>query len=452
MKDLNILLLFCDDATSTATVDDHIKSLCNKSKNNIFACDSVLINFLDLDFDIFDVIVLHYSIVMSQEIYISRDLEEKIISHNGLKVAFLQDEYRWVDKTAEAMERLGVTVLFTVVNKDAIRKIYRHPWMENVRFEQTLTGFVPEHLLERCVPPYDQREMDVAYRARKVPSWLGEFGQEKWEIGQRFGEDAEKYGLRCDIAFSEAERIYGEKWIGFISGAKAVLGTESGASVIDFDDTIRQAVEAYEAQSPEASFDNVQDRCFKDHDGDVVIHVISPRCFEAAALRTLMILYPGEYSGVLVAGRHYVALEKDHSNMDEVVQTLRDPKRAGEIIENAYQEVACSGRWTFATMVIHFDNVVQEEVFKKVSAAQIDKRKDITDKQIAEWKANLKWYIYVKKLKFFVVRLLQYSKERSARLLKSLPEPIYDFAIKPLVPSMQKVDRSIRKWLLGSEN
>ena len=450
MKSLNILLLFCDAARSTATVDDHVKYLCNNTKNKIFPCDSILINFLNIDFDIFDVIVFHYSIVISRDNYIRKDLEEKIRRHKGLKVAFLQDEYRWVDKTADAMERLGVTVLFTVVNKDTIRSIYRHPWMQNVRFEQTLTGFVPEHLLERSVPPYEQRRLDVAYRARKVPSWLGGFGQEKWEIGQRFKEDASRYGLRCDIAFSEAERIYGEKWIRFISGTKAVLGTESGASVIDFDDQIRNSVEAYEAQCPDASFEDVQDRCFKDQDGDIVIHVISPRCFEAAALRTLMILYPGEYSGVLEAGRHYVPLEKDHSNMDEVVETLRDPRRAGEIIENAYKEVACSGRWTFASMVAHFDKVVQEEAFAKMSEAQIDERSVLTSKKIAEWQSKLRWYLYLKSIRSFIVRILQIIKCNLTKVLRLLPDPIYDSAIKPLVPFFNQVDGAIRRWLFGN--
>ncbi|MDA7946893.1 MAG: glycosyltransferase [Hyphomicrobiaceae bacterium] len=343
-----------------------------------------------------------------------------------------------------------MTVLFTVVNEDAIRAIYRHPWMQNVRFEQTLTGFVPEHLLERSVPPYEKRKTDVAYRARKVPSWLGGFGQEKWEIGQRFKEESKKYGLRCDIAFSEAERIYGEKWIKFISGAKAVLGTESGASVIDFDDKIRNAVEAYEAQCPDVSFEDVQNKCFKDQDGDVVIHVISPRCFEAAALRTLMILYPGEYSGVLEEGRHYVPLEKDHSNMDEVVETLRDPKRAGEIVENAYKEIASSGRWTFATMVAHFDNVIQEEALARIPKEQIDARPVLEKKEISEWQTKIKWYSYILKLKHLVIRIIQIALGNVRKIVKSLPDPIYDFAIKPLVPFIYQVEKLIRKWLLGS--
>jgi hypothetical protein len=67
---------------------------------------------------------------------------------------------------------------------------------------------------------------------------------------------------------------------------------------------------------------------------------ISPRCFEAAAMKTLMVLYPGEYSGRLMPFRHYIPLQKDHSNMQEVVEILHNPARAQSIIEAAYRECA----------------------------------------------------------------------------------------------------------------
>ncbi|MCF6199884.1 MAG: glycosyltransferase, partial [Hyphomicrobiaceae bacterium] len=114
--------------------------------------------------------------------------------------------------------------------------------------------------------------------------------------------------------------------------------------------------------NPQASFEEVRDKYLEGRDNEVVIHVISPRVFEAAALRVLMILYPGTYSGVAKPGRHYVELLPDHSNMDEVVAILRDPERAGEIIENAYKEIACSPTWTYKSFIEHFDEVLDQEM------------------------------------------------------------------------------------------
>ncbi|MFZ2102302.1 MAG: hypothetical protein WAU86_17230, partial [Oricola sp.] len=242
--------------------------------------------------------------------------------------------------------------------------VYRAPWLDHVRFEQTLTGFVPEELTRLPVPAYQDRPIDVSYRARKLPGWCGAFGQEKWIIGARFSADAESYGLKCDISTAEQDRIYGQKWVEFVANSKAMLGTESGASFIDFSGNIAPAVDQFEATNPNASFEEVRDRFLEERDGEIVIHVISPRCFEAAALRTLMIMYEGEYSGALSANRHYVPLKRDHSNMEEVVAVLRDSKRAGRIIDQAYEEVACSGEWTFAAFIRHFDRVVLEECGK----------------------------------------------------------------------------------------
>src|SRR5262249_53162455 len=95
---------------------------------------------------------------------------------------------------------------------------------------------------------------------------------------------------------------------------------------------------------------------------NVVIQVISPRCFEAAALRTLMILYPGLYSGILEPWRHYVPLKRDHSNMDEVVAVVRDPIRAQKIIDAAYHEVALNPRYSFLAMVEEFDRDILESL------------------------------------------------------------------------------------------
>jgi hypothetical protein len=91
-------------------------------------------------------------------------------------------------------------------------------------------------------------------------------------------------------------------------------------------------------------------------EGRIRLNQISPRCFEAAALGTLMVLYPGLYSGVLEPWRHYVPLEKDHSNMDQVVRTIRDRDTWERITKQARQEVALNPRYGFRAMVEQVDD------------------------------------------------------------------------------------------------
>jgi hypothetical protein len=93
----------------------------------------------------------------------------------------------------------------------------------------------------------------------------------------------------------------------------------------------------------------------------VVVDVVSPRVFEAAALGTAMIMFPGEYSGVVSPGEHYIVLEKDFSNMEEVVQKLRDDKLVAAMTARARRDVIESGRWSYQMFVAGFDQVVDDE-------------------------------------------------------------------------------------------
>lgn len=353
---LNILILCDFRFRHIGTVRDHLQSFRKYSRHRITVAHARSVTPTKTDLNAFDVVVLHYSLVISLPHYIRPQLAAQLRAYGGYKVLFIQDEYRWVDRTAGAMADLGVHLLYTVINPEVIDRIYHHPEIRKVRRKATLTGYVPEELLSRPVPAYGDRPVDVGYRARRLPGWLGAFAQEKWRIGERFRTDAPAHGLTCDIAFDEASRLYGEDWISFVSNCKAVLGTESGASFIDFDGTVQPAVEAYENLHPNAAFAEIEERFLQGRDGDIVISVISPRIFEAAALRTLMILYPGSYSNILEPWRHYVPLDRDHGNMDEVVDVLRDPERAGAIIDRAHREIAHNPAYTFRAMVEEFDD------------------------------------------------------------------------------------------------
>jgi hypothetical protein len=339
------LLLFIDThAMHTGTVRDHVRSLTRLSNHEIYLAEYRGAVQAAIELSHFDVIVFHYSVILAQVGRAPGNLTAHCKGFRGLKVVLIQDEYRWINDTVRAAVDLNICVIFTVVNSEMIDVIYGHPGLSKVRKEQTLTGFVPEQLLKRSVPPFSQRSIDVGYRGRSVPFWLGGFAQEKRRIGERFEQDARRYELTTDISSDEKSRLYGRRWIDFLTRCKAVLGTESGASICDFTGDIQRRVDSYVADCPNATFEDVQREILTKYDGKHLINVISPRCFEAAALRTLMILYPGEYSGLLEPWRHYVPLAKDHSNMAEVVSVLKSPEQAQQIIDAAYREVGCVQR------------------------------------------------------------------------------------------------------------
>ena len=358
VKPLEMLLL-CDYREDiAATVREHIDALTRGSRHRIRKL-SILGNLPPrLDLNHFDAVVIHYSLVACHSSYVSPRTREALRLFRGLKAIFIQDEYRHVDASIAAMREIGIDVLFTCVPEAEIEKVYSSQLLPGVIKVNVLTGYVPERLLGKAMLPYAERPIDVGYRARKVPAWLGELGYEKYEIGRNFRDDAAGDNLTLDISFREEDRLYGDDWIDFVGRCKAMLGVESGASVFDFTGEIQRNVDDHTRRNPGVSFQKLKKLYFADADGKIALNQISPRCFEAAALRTLLVMYEGEYSGRMKPWRHYVPFKKDHSNHADVIAVLKDESRANEIIEAAYREVACNPANTFQAFVDQFDKVI----------------------------------------------------------------------------------------------
>ena len=357
------VLLLCDYHHKVAsTVRDHIESFDRYSSYRYHRLSKLGDIPGSINLSRFDAVFVHYSLVACMDQYLSPVSRERIAQFRGLKCIYIQDEYRFVEQSIEAMRKLGVDVLFTCVPEEEIEKVYPEAKLPNVRKINVLTGYVPEALVSK-EPDFGKlasRPIDVGYRGRSVPAWLGELGQEKWRIGVRFRDESVGYGLKCDISFREEDRLYGSAWTKFLASCKATLGTESGSSVFDLTGEVQKAVDADLMREPTLDFYTLQQRHFQHLEGRIKLAQISPRCFECAALGTVMILYEGAYSGRLVPGRHYIPLRKDHSNMAEVVETLRDAERMSTLAENAFREVALAPQNSYRHFVKFTDRVMDD--------------------------------------------------------------------------------------------
>src|SRR5262249_36905887 len=143
------------------------------------------------------------------------------------------------------------------------------------------------------------RSLDIGYRSRVAPYYLGDLGQAKRVIAERFETISLQQGFLSDISVRERDRLYGQRWLDFLVASRCVLGSASGASVVDFSGEIRQSCERYLGVHPQSTYEDVKQRFFGDVDGKVVIDTVSPRIFEAAALRCTLIHLEGAYAGIL---------------------------------------------------------------------------------------------------------------------------------------------------------
>jgi hypothetical protein len=370
---LDVLMIGVRPRSNANTIVDHLQAFAKFSRHRVHFLQNLTAlygNFggriptlpPSFDLDRFDALVLHYSNFIVSERHLDADARERIRAFRGLKVLFLQDEYRQIDAIVARMRELGIDVLFTCVPEGEVEKVYPEERLPGVTKVVTLTGFVPDNLLEVRVPPAARRPIDVGYRSRKVPYWLGELGLEKWQIAPKFNAATRDSGLVLDCSYDEEDRIYGKAWARFLASCKTVLGVESGASVFDFTGDVQRRVDEHLARLPQTSFEVLRQRYFPELEGRISLNQISPRCFEAAALRTGMVLYEGRYSGILEPGRHYIALRKDFANIDEVVVAIKDHAGLQKMIDRTYEEVARNPAYSYRAFIEKFDAVVESQI------------------------------------------------------------------------------------------
>lgn len=361
---MNILLL-CEQFPATGgagTIVDHVDSFLNYSKHRIWLCSGRGDKLQKIDISQFDVLVIHYSLYCPSPHYITPKTRNKIKKFTGLKIAFVQDEYRRIDDEIAALSELKIDVLFSCFSQSEAVKIYSPVKLPGLKIFNTLTGYIPEHMFHQSLVPIKERSIDVGYRARKLGFWLGELGFEKWDIVEKWRKHASNADLITDISYKEEERMYGQEWLNFIKNCRVHLGVESGASVMDFTGELEDLVFNHMKTHPEDDFYKVQSLYFKDKEYEYNLNQISPRCFEAIVLKTALVLYEGEYSNILVPWVHYIPLKKDFSNIQIVIEKIKDHDFLQAMVDRTYQDIALNPEYHYCTFIEKFDAVVDAEL------------------------------------------------------------------------------------------
>jgi len=409
------MLLLCDfNKNSARTIIDHATSFQKFSRHEFFFFNPVSVSKPGwLNLDRFDFIVIHYSIYVLGEYYLNDHWRKAIAASKAVKVHFIQDEYRTVNAFHERMRELGINILFTCIPEPEIERIYPTEKLPGVHKVNTLTGYIPDYM-EKKKPDFEKRRaIDVGYRGRNMKLfWLGELFQEKTFIAEEFSRRAKGKGLTCNISCREEDRIYGNKWIKFLEASRCTLGTESGASIIDFDGTLEVQMHAYIDAHPEATFQQVHELFLKDYEGKIRMNQISPRIFEAIGCGCCLILFEGEYSGIIQSPDHFITLKKDFSNFDEVVEKIKDQELVKKTAQKAYQDVVTSGNHSYRAFVENFDNVIGEYMTSTRSAQNAAGAAVSSTKTGSSWKSWRKF----KKLALFSY---QYLKQKYQWLYQS---------------------------------
>jgi hypothetical protein len=271
-----------------------------------------------------------------------------------LKIAIPQDEFIYTAPLNDFIREFGVSHVLTCADERDWHTIYNGIDREKTTLRTVLTGYIDDatvkHIRNRRKSLND-RKIDIGYRAWKAEYWLGEHGMQKTWIAALFQEKGEKAGLVTDISMEEKDVLHGNDWFDFLLACRATIGVEGGGSVLDPDGVIRQKTNEYLDQNPGASFLQVREACFPGEDGRIHLACLSPRHFEASITGTCQVLVEGRYNGIFEPWKHYIPLKKDHSNMDEIIEYLKDHEKTAALVEQAYHDIVQSGKWSYKSFI-----------------------------------------------------------------------------------------------------
>jgi glycosyltransferase involved in cell wall biosynthesis len=317
-----------------------------------------------LDLGEYDGVIVHAAVSYSLSNLDALDsqLRRPFEEYDGVKVLMKQDEQRMPALFAEYLGRKRYDLLLTCVPEAERPRVYPRATVGDLAFVQVLTGYVTEAMRRLSVPWSRSRPIGIGYRGSIQPLCFGRLGYEKRKIGDDVARALSgRPGLQLDISSRWEDRIYGAGWVDFLTSCKATLGVESGSNLFDFDGGVEQWCRDFEAAHPQMDrlsedfYRLVDAEYLAGFEGNVDYAQVSPRHFEAAAARSLQILYEGRYSDIFEPGRHFLALARDLSNLDEVVGVLADERRCVEISECAFDEIVRNPRYGYGAFAAKVD-------------------------------------------------------------------------------------------------
>jgi Glycosyl transferases group 1 len=222
---------------------------------------------------------------------------------------------------------------------------------------------------------HEQRPIDIGSRVAKYVPHLGD--DDRNRIVETFLTIGRARGLSVDISHEPFDR---QGWASFLNQCKGTVSTESGSWFLERDDSTVEAIRRYireresgilvgndskllmlagklpgwarpaskwftrklgfrsEIAISEAfSYADIHARFFAEKPRPPVYgKAISSRHFEAIGTKTCQIMLRGRFNDILHADRHYLALDADFANLDDVVARFLDPEQRRIIVDEAF--------------------------------------------------------------------------------------------------------------------
>ena len=300
----------------------------------------------------FDAIVMLHSVFSNQQ-NLRGILFWTLVACKVPKVYFIGNEYKLMPEKMRFSRQLGISLLVTQSNDDRVMALYREALGCQV-VSIPNTGIDPR--IFRPQLSLEERQIDIGYRSYASTWYLG--NNEKSDLAEYFISNAARLGLKVDISLDPQSRFDSDGYADFLNSCRAQIGTESGGDYFELTDYTRIKVNRYTNGHPETTWPEIKRLFFDSYGPSVPLRVISGRQVEAAACKTVQILFEGRYNGYFEPDVHFIKLNKDFANVEEVLAKLWDTSFCKRLTEASF-DVTMS-RLTYSALINTFYRTLRE--------------------------------------------------------------------------------------------
>ncbi len=394
----------------------------------------------------FDLVVVTYELVALRNLPIWKLLVKRmapILEAARFRIAMPQDDYSRCDVLDSFIVNQKFDAVFTPITRD-LEQLYPRAVRAGIQFHEAFTGYFELSdwsRLETFSRPFRDRSIDVGQRVRHLPPQLGTAAGIKGQLAIDFGNAAKNQGFVCDVSTRSEDVLLGDDWWRFLGNMKFTVSRRGGASMADPTGRLADRVRRYQMRHPEASMAEIAKRVSMKGGRIGDFSAISPRLFEAAALGVCQILEPDNYVDGFLPGVHYIPIEADLSNVDQVFETMRDLDRCEEIVNASQDLLLTSENFTYEAFVKQLSSVANiEHKFGSPSLFR-DSSEDL-DWIIGGETSNLRWvqdYVRRAFIKGRMVKCIENLQQGRLLILGAQDEVMKSWA--------ESESESLLKWL-----
>jgi len=367
---MNILVLCWKPWHSVVrTHDNHLFSFRRYGKGNhfyYFNCKNtgrLPVGLADIPFD---AVIFHYTFLALRfdqpSFWAMYERIKPVLKRlQGVKVIIPHDEYVYTRS------------LWTLIRDCSVQRVYSScfPPDCDIIFPEAktgrknlcypvFTGYIDPATLrwvEKRRKKFPNKDIDVGYRAGSANYIFGFHGQLKTDLANAFQNRMPQHPhLKEDVKLTYMDSfrntITGNAWFDFLLRCRTALGCLGGSSILDPDGEIRARTLLYVRSHPNATREEIAQACYQGGEGRIQTKILGPRVFECAMTHTCQLLVEGDYFGVLEPNVDYIPIKKDFSNLDKVMDLVKqDPAYCEKIAEQCHEHLVASGKYSYEKFV-----------------------------------------------------------------------------------------------------